>query len=334
MKSPISSSPEIPQSNRFSQIAAWLKHYAGETRTRILLLYALTMLLVVGISTPIFRFFLFSEVDKRVRADLLEELEEFQEEYKEWEATTASNREALVEFLDNFLANDIPEDDNFHIIILDGELYRSNPVTLPEIIDSNSDLMKKWRRLQNSIEITVQVADPIVGSLVYKSYVLEVDGAPVGLFVAVHLSAGERTEALAAVFVFIRVAIGVVMVSFLLAWFNSRQLLRPVQNLVETAQNINETNLSGRLKVTGSGELAALANAFNTMMDRVQNAFDSQRNFINDAGHELRTPITIIQGHLELMENDPEEQQATLNLVMDELDRMGRFVSDLILLAK
>jgi signal transduction histidine kinase len=70
------------------------------------------------------------------------------------------------------------------------------------------------------------------------------------------------------------------------------------------------------------------------MMDRVQSAFDAQRNFINDASHELRTPLTIIQGHLELMGDDPQEQQETLALVMDELDRMWRFVHDLLLLAK
>jgi signal transduction histidine kinase len=71
------------------------------------------------------------------------------------------------------------------------------------------------------------------------------------------------------------------------------------------------------------------------MMDRLEATFTTQRNFINDAGHELRTPITIIRGHLELMDNDnPEEVEETATLVIDELDRMSRFVEDLILLAK
>ncbi len=58
------------------------------------------------------------------------------------------------------------------------------------------------------------------------------------------------------------------------------------------------------------------------------------RNFINDAGHELRTPITIIQGHLELMGDDLQEREETIALVMDELARMTRLVDDLVLLAK
>jgi signal transduction histidine kinase len=70
------------------------------------------------------------------------------------------------------------------------------------------------------------------------------------------------------------------------------------------------------------------------MMDRLETAFDTQRNFINDAGHELKTPITIIRGHLELMEADEPSQRETVDLVIDELDRMNRLVEDLVLLAK
>jgi two-component system, OmpR family, sensor kinase len=73
---------------------------------------------------------------------------------------------------------------------------------------------------------------------------------------------------------------------------------------------------------------------FNAMLDRLEAAFEAQRELVDDAGHELRTPITIIRGHLELLSDDPEERDETLRLVMDELDRMGRMVEDLLLLAK
>src|SRR5690606_20752571 len=53
-----------------------------------------------------------------------------------------------------------------------------------------------------------------------------------------------------------------------------------------------------------------------------------------DAGHELRTPITVIRGHLELMGDDPAEREETRALLMEELDRMNRMVNDLIMLAK
>ena len=55
---------------------------------------------------------------------------------------------------------------------------------------------------------------------------------------------------------------------------------------------------------------------------------------MSDASHELRTPITIVRGHLELLGDDPQERRETIALVTDELDRMSRFVNDLLLLAK
>lgn len=306
----------------------------GETRTRILLLYALTMLAAVGIAVPIFRALLFHEVDQRVQADLQEELESFQSLYQDWDAATPETDEALEEFVKNFLETKTPEDDNYHIVILNGEFFRSNPRSLPEVIDSDSELMQQWATLRDATDGRVDTPNPSVGSVLYSTYVLETNNIPQGVFVVVHLTAGERTEAFASVYVFTKVAIGVVLLSFLLAWLTSQQLLKPVQSLALTARSISETDLSRRLEVKGTGELAELSSTFNAMMNRVQSAFESQRNFINDAGHELFTPLTIIQGHLEVMGDDPDDRTATLALVMDEIDRMSRVANDLLLLAQ
>jgi two-component system, OmpR family, sensor kinase len=62
--------------------------------------------------------------------------------------------------------------------------------------------------------------------------------------------------------------------------------------------------------------------------------FRSHRAFVQDASHELRDPLTICRGHLELLGGDPEDQRKTISLVLDELDRMGRIVDDLQLLAE
>ena len=149
-----------------------------------------------------------------------------------------------------------------------------------------------------------------------------------------HLSAGERREALEGVYVFAQVDSGLIALAFLLAWLGTGRLLRPVKDLAAATRSITESDLSRRIDVQGTGELAELTTTFNAMMDRLETAFDSQRSFINDAGHELRTPITIIQGHLELMGDDPDEQAETLDIVMNELDRMSRLVNDLSLLMK
>ncbi len=66
----------------------------------------------------------------------------------------------------------------------------------------------------------------------------------------------------------------------------------------------------------------------------LQVAFDSQRRFLDGAAHELRTPITIVRGHVELLDDDPDEQAATIALVLDEMDRMDRLVEELRVLAQ
>ncbi|ABW16452.1 integral membrane sensor signal transduction histidine kinase [Parafrankia sp. EAN1pec] len=93
----------------------------------------------------------------------------------------------------------------------------------------------------------------------------------------------------------------------------------------------------GRLRWGGRDEITELARTFNSMLDRLEQVFETQRAFVDDAGHELRTPITIIRGHLELLgddPDDPDDRAETVALVLDELDRMSRMVDDLLVLAK
>jgi two-component system, OmpR family, sensor kinase len=90
----------------------------------------------------------------------------------------------------------------------------------------------------------------------------------------------------------------------------------------------------GRLGWAGRDEITELTRTFNGMLDRLEQAFETQRAFVDDAGHELRTPITIIRGHLELLGDNPDDRAETVALVLDELDRMSRMVDDLLVLAK
>jgi two-component system, OmpR family, sensor kinase len=70
------------------------------------------------------------------------------------------------------------------------------------------------------------------------------------------------------------------------------------------------------------------------MLDRLEDIFQAEREFVQDASHELREPMTIVRGYLELSDVDPEERARTARLALDELDRMGRIVDDLRLLAE
>lgn len=79
---------------------------------------------------------------------------------------------------------------------------------------------------------------------------------------------------------FAEVAGGLFLVALGVAWILTGRLLRPVKDLAKTARRINETDLESRIYVSATGELAELANTFNAMMDRLQGAFNSQRNFL------------------------------------------------------
>ena len=121
----------------------------------------------------------------------------------------------------------------------------------------------------------------------------------------------------------------------LAAWGLARRILRPIEELRNTAATITETDVSRRIEATDDDEVGDLGRTVNGMLDRLEDALDSQRRMLDDAGHELRTPITVIRGHLELMdEEDPADVRATRDLSIDELDRMARLVDDLLVLAR
>jgi signal transduction histidine kinase len=127
--------------------------------------------------------------------------------------------------------------------------------------------------------------------------------------------------------------LGVVLAA-LSSWVVAGLILAPVRAVRQTAAEITEQDLTRRIPVEGRDDIAALADQFNAMLDRLEDAFRIQRQFVDDAGHELRTPITIVRGNLELLGDDPAEREEVVRLCTDELDRMTRIVNDLLMLAK
>ncbi len=132
------------------------------------------------------------------------------------------------------------------------------------------------------------------------------------------------------------VAMLTVVVVVFIAWLSVGRLLRPVHELRVAAESINERDLTSRVPVgEDEGELSALTVTINRMLDRVQRSVEAQQRLLDDVGHELRTPITVVRGHMELIDpDDPADVAQTRDLVVDEMDRMGVLVNDLLMLAK
>jgi two-component system OmpR family sensor kinase len=173
------------------------------------------------------------------------------------------------------------------------------------------------------------------GSVEYLAVpLLGQQGPTRGVFVAAIFRDRESGEVSDALRVVVGVGLGMLLVGSVLAWLLADRVLRPVTNVTEAARSISGGDLSRRIPDAGHDEIGVLTQTFNDMLARLETAFANQQRFVNDAGHELRTPITIVRGHLELLEDDPQERAETLALVMDELDRMSRIVDDLLTLAK
>lgn len=128
--------------------------------------------------------------------------------------------------------------------------------------------------------------------------------------------------------------LSLLLITAFAAWQSGR-LLAPLRTLRETAEEISATDLARRVPERGNDDISRLTHTVNGMLARLESGFVGQRQFLDDAGHELKTPLTVLRGHLELLdEGDPAEVAETRALLLDEVDRMSRLVGDLILLAK
>ncbi|MFD0590178.1 ATP-binding protein [Paenibacillus sp. GCM10027627] len=116
-------------------------------------------------------------------------------------------------------------------------------------------------------------------------------------------------------------------------------LIRPLRGMYETMRKVKQNGLQERMPQSGArDEITALKTMFNDMMDEVERAFQGQKQFVEDASHELRTPIAIMEGHLKLLsrwgKHDPSVLDRSLNSSLEELERLKKLVEQLLVLSR
>ncbi|GAB3529768.1 sensor histidine kinase [Arthrobacter monumenti] len=216
-----------------------------------------------------------------------------------------------------------------------GELRFVAPAPVPVRLEDDTELVNWIEAYDPQDTIRIQTVE--TSTTDYRMVVVPVqlssDPTP-GLFVLAFDRSAELSRINETFFTYSLVGLGSLLLISVVSWLVAGRLLRPIRLVRETAQHIGESDLSQRIPVTGNDDLSELTRTVNAMLDRLQNAFGSQRQLLDDVGHELRTPITIVRGHMELLDvNDPEDVGSAQTIALDELDRMHLLVDDLVTLA-
>ena len=248
------------------------------------------------------------------------------------QSPTGQAQTSVDALLTRYLTDSVPDSGETFFTLLNGKPHRRSAVSPPARLDNDPAFIK---HIANRSEPLSGWWDSKAGKVRYGVIPVRVDGDPnhgalvIPEFRDVQAKPLRETVRISAIVG--AIALGV---AGLASWLVAGKVLEPVRLMRQTAEQISESDLTRRIPVTGKDDVALLSKTFNHMLDRLEESFAIQRRFINDTTHELRTPITVVRGHLELMGDDPHEQEETKSVVLDELDRMRRIVDDLTDLAR
>ncbi|EUJ31808.1 two-component sensor histidine kinase [Listeria floridensis FSL S10-1187] len=129
-------------------------------------------------------------------------------------------------------------------------------------------------------------------------------------------------------------------ISGMLGYLLAQNFLRPLTKLAKGMSDVRNNGFQQRIETTTKSrdEITELTVIFNDMMTRIETSFEQQKQFVEDASHELRTPVQIMEGHLKLLDrwgkNDPEVLDESLQASLTELERMKKLVQEMLDLSR
>ncbi|SFS08629.1 Signal transduction histidine kinase [Microbacterium sp. cf046] len=256
-------------------------------------------------------------------------------------ATTASEDlsiddfDSVEDYLYSAVARLVPARNEAAVAIVDDQA-RFIPATLSGFdISGNQELIDRAIAETAGGETKIGTAVTEQGSLRYIAIPVTMPGDPqTGIYVrAIDLGA-ELSPVTAAITTYSIAAVIMLAAIGIVGWFVAGRLLSPIRDLRNAADAITLDDLSPRLSPQGNDDISDLTRTVNSMLDRLEGSVDVQRQLLDDVRHELKTPITIVRGHLELMDpSDAADVATTREIGMAELDRLTRLVDDIDLLA-
>lgn len=129
-----------------------------------------------------------------------------------------------------------------------------------------------------------------------------------------------------------------IAITVYLSVYFSRHFFDPMREMIDKVKQISTENIHLRLKEPeNNNEISELASTFNDLLNRIETAFETQKNFISNASHELATPLTAIMGEADvalIKDRKPEEYQKVLQNVLQQAERLNQITKSLLFLAQ
>lgn len=302
----------------------------GSIQTRIVVGYVVLIALALAITLVVARGALVARFDNDIDTQLADEVAQLERVISEGNPATGEGFRDASELFDVHLRRVLPADDGAFYALVDGEPSIFSFDAPVNLFTAQEAVVESWADVAES---TFRTIDTEAGPA--RLLIVPVDlEANSGTFVAAAFTRNGRADLDNVFRTLALVGALVLLASALIAWTIAARVVRPVRRLTELSRSVTDADMSARIPVEGRDEVAELSATFNAMMERLEDGFGAQRAFLDDVAHELRTPITIIQGHLDVLGDDPVERAETKAVLTDELVRMNRYVDDLLILAQ
>jgi two-component system, OmpR family, sensor kinase len=310
---------------------------ARSARTRILIAYVVLLALAGLLAMGAFRQFLHVRLESQVENALRQEVLELDRLLTVGrDPETGRPFTSLEALFDVYFARNVPSTEEAFLGFVEAELYRSSTLARFPLDRLPQEALADWERLGSRVpgegESATGRIETKLGDAYFRAARIRFED-DVGAFVVTILPTGERQAIGNFVFYGGAAAFCVLLIASACTWLIAGRVLEPVRLLTDTAQSISQSDLTARIEARGAGEAADMARSFNAMLDRLEAVFQSQRDFVRNVNHELRDPLTIVRGQLQLMD-DGREDPRRVQLALDEVDRMATIVDDLKLLAE
>ncbi|MGC5222849.1 sensor histidine kinase [Micromonospora sp. DT81.3] len=240
------------------------------------------------------------------------------------------------EYLRAAVARLVPGLNEASVAILDG-VPRYRPETLSgfDISDNDQLIDRVVQETKGSDASLIGTSVTDEGALRYIAVPVSMEGdESKGIYLrAIDLDA-ELNAVDTSILTYAIAALATIAATGIVGWFVVGRLLSPIRRLQETADSITLTELGARIPTGGNDDISDVTRTVNSMLDRLEGSVDVQRQLLDDVRHELKTPITIVRGHLEMMDpGDSDDVALTRDIGIAELDRMTRLVDDIDMLA-